>query len=183
MKEKRERTCNNLTRVYICTQQLNDTTWHKDCASSCLSLYSLACDAVEGPGLVLDVGIEISPELDEEEGRCGALVVQLLQAALLLREFVVYLPDVDRLEERIRVVRRASYVDEQVPLVLCARKIGELSVENFSLSLIFCFTIKMTDHDFTMKLINQTIFLVLKISWNSTDLLVNETTESLFLVY
>ena len=131
MKEKRERTCNNLTRVYICTQQLNDTTWHKDCASSCLSLYSLACDAVEGPGLVLDVGIEISPELDEEEGRCGALVVQLLQAALLLREFVVYLPDVDRLEERIRVVRRASYVDEQVPLVLCARKIGELSVENF----------------------------------------------------
>jgi hypothetical protein len=72
----------------------------------------LARDAVKSPGLVLDVGIEISPELDEEEGGLRTLVVQLLQAALLLREFVVYLPDVDGLEERIGVGRRAAYVDE-----------------------------------------------------------------------
>lgn len=81
-------------------------------------VYSLARNAVERPGLVLDVGIEISPELDEEEGGLGAFVVQLLQAALLLREFVVYLPDVDRLEEGIGVGSRAPYVHEQVPVVL-----------------------------------------------------------------
>lgn len=63
----------------------------------------LAGNAVEGAGFVLDVGIEISPELDEEEGRLRALLVQLLKAALLLREFVDYLPDVDRLEQRIGV--------------------------------------------------------------------------------
>lgn len=78
----------------------------------------LARHAVERPGLVLDVGIEISPELDEEEGRLGTLVVELLEATLLLREFVVYLPDVDSLEKGIGVGRRAAYVHEQVPVIL-----------------------------------------------------------------
>ena len=55
------------------------------------------CDAVERVVAVGDVGVEIRPELDEEERLCGALLVQLLQAALLLRKLVLDLAHVDRL--------------------------------------------------------------------------------------
>lgn len=59
--------------------------------------YLLACYTIEGSSLILDVRIEISPEFNEEEGRLWSLVVKFLQAALFLREFIVYLPDIDSL--------------------------------------------------------------------------------------
>ena len=55
------------------------------------------CDAVERVVAVGDVGVEIRPELDKEKGFGGALLVQLLQAALLLRKLVLDLAHVDRL--------------------------------------------------------------------------------------
>ena len=55
------------------------------------------CDAVERVVAVGDVGVEIRPELDKEKGFSGALLVQLLQAALLLRKLVLDLAHVDRL--------------------------------------------------------------------------------------
>lgn len=61
-----------------------------------MTSHSLARDAVEhSAGFVLNVAIEISPKLNEEEGCLRPFVVELLQAALLFREFVVYLFDVD----------------------------------------------------------------------------------------
>lgn len=50
--------------------------------------------SVEGTGLVLNVRVEVRPKFDKKEGVLRSLVVELLQATLLLREFVVYLPNV-----------------------------------------------------------------------------------------
>ena len=59
-------------------------------------------DAVEGvlrAGRVGRAGVvEVRPELDEEEGLGRALLVQLLQTALLLGELVLDLAHVDRLQ-------------------------------------------------------------------------------------
>ena len=48
---------------------------------------------------VRDVGVEIRPELDEEERLGGALLVKLFQAALLLRKFVLDLAHIDGLQK------------------------------------------------------------------------------------
>lgn len=62
------------------------------------------------------------PELDEEEGIVRALLVQLLQASLLLGEFVVDLPHVDGLQHGVIVARlRRADVYEQV-FILWERK-------------------------------------------------------------
>ena len=49
-----------------------------------------------------DVCVEIGPELDEEEGVCRPLLVELLESALLFRELVLDLPDVDGLQHGLR---------------------------------------------------------------------------------
>lgn len=92
-----------------------------------LICYLLARYTVESSRLVLDVGVEIRPELHEEEGYLRSFVVQLLEAAFLLRELVVNLPHVHCLQEGIRVRRRTSYVDEQVLVVLKTIFIERLS--------------------------------------------------------
>ena len=55
-------------------------------------------DAVEGVALVREIGVEVRPELDKEEGVPGSLLVELLQPAGLLRELVLDLPHVHRLQ-------------------------------------------------------------------------------------
>ena len=67
--------------------------------------HSLGGYSVEGRPLVADVRVEIGPELDEEERLCGALLVQLLQAALLLGKLVLDLAHVDRLQKNSSEVR------------------------------------------------------------------------------
>ena len=62
--------------------------------------YSRRGDAVEGVALVREVGVEVRPELDEEEGVARPLLVQLLQAPGLLGELVLYLPHVHRLQHK-----------------------------------------------------------------------------------
>lgn len=63
------------------------------------------------------------PELDQEEGMRGTAIIQLPQAALFLREFVIDLPDVHTLEGgRSRAGAVLADVYEQVPLVL--RRVG-----------------------------------------------------------
>lgn len=63
------------------------------------------------------------PELDQEEGVRGPAIVQLPQATLFLREFVIDLPDVHTLEGgRSRAGAVLADVYEQVPLVL--RRVG-----------------------------------------------------------
>ena len=60
------------------------------------------------------------PELDQEEGVLWPLLVELLQAALLLRELVVDLPDVHRLQHRVAVARvRLADVHEKVFMLEC----------------------------------------------------------------
>ena len=78
----------------------------------------LARDAVESARFFLDVGVEICPEFDEEEGRLWSLVVEFFEAIRLFRKLVVYLPHVDGLEKWIRVCRGATYVDEEVFVIL-----------------------------------------------------------------
>lgn len=51
--------------------------------------YSLATDAIKCSSIVLQVGIEIGPELHQEEGILWALFVQLFEPATLLWIFVV----------------------------------------------------------------------------------------------
>ena len=46
--------------------------------------------------------VEVRPELDEEEGLGRALLVQLLQPALLLGELVLDLAHVDRLQRELK---------------------------------------------------------------------------------
>lgn len=59
------------------------------------------------------------PEFDQEEGVRRPAVIQLPQTALLLREFVVDLPDVHALQwGRARARAVLADVHEQVPLVL-----------------------------------------------------------------
>ena len=55
-------------------------------------------DGVEGTSILVDVGAQIGPEFDEEEGVLRTFVEEFLEAALLLREFVVDLSDVHRLQ-------------------------------------------------------------------------------------
>lgn len=63
------------------------------------------------------------PELDQEEGMRGPTIIQLPQAALFLREFVIDLPDVHTLKGgRSRAGAVLADVYEQVPLVL--RRVG-----------------------------------------------------------
>lgn len=85
--------------------------------------YSLARDAVEYSTFVLDVAIEISPKLNEEESRLRSFIVKFFQTALLFREFVVYLFNVDRFQQRIGVGRGTSYMDEQVFVILKEKEI------------------------------------------------------------
>ena len=54
---------------------------------------------MEGVTLVGDLTVEVSPELDQEEGVGGSLSIELLQAVRLLRELVLNLPDINRLRE------------------------------------------------------------------------------------
>ena len=78
----------------------------------------LARDTVKRPSLVLDIGIEISPEFDKEKGSLWSLVVHFTEATLFLGEFVVYLLYVNRFEQWIGVGRGSSYVNEEMPLEL-----------------------------------------------------------------
>lgn len=72
------------------------------------------------------LGGRTHPKLDQEEGMGGSSVVQLPQTPLLLREFVVDLPDVHTLEGgRSRAGAVLADVDEQVPLVLGGTAAGE----------------------------------------------------------
>lgn len=73
---------------------------------------SLAGYAVKRAGFILDVRIEIRPKFDKEEGSLWSLVVELFEPILFLRKLVVYLPYIYRLEQRIRICCRTSYVDE-----------------------------------------------------------------------
>ena len=52
---------------------------------------------MEGVTLVRDLTVEVSPELDQEEGIRGSLAIKLLQAVRLLRELVLNLPNIHRL--------------------------------------------------------------------------------------
>lgn len=59
------------------------------------------------------------PELDQEESMGGAAIIQLPQTALLLREFVIDLPDIHTLERGCsRAGAVLADVYKQVPLVL-----------------------------------------------------------------
>lgn len=78
-----------------------------------------ACNTVESTGLVLHVRIEIRPEFDKEEGVLRALVVELLETALLLREFVVDLSHINGLQQWIRIGNGGpANVNKEMPLVL-----------------------------------------------------------------
>lgn len=69
-------------------------------------------DAVKRFRAVLDVRVEIRPKLDQEERVLRPLLVQVFEAAFI-GEFVVYLLDIDRLQERVSVRNRLSaYVHE-----------------------------------------------------------------------
>lgn len=85
--------------------------------------YSLARDAVECSSFVLDVTIEISPKLNEEESCLWSFIVKFLETALLFGKFVVYLFNIDRFKQRVRVGCGTSYMDEQVFVVLKKREI------------------------------------------------------------
>jgi hypothetical protein len=52
---------------------------------------------VKGPHVLRDVGAQIGPEFHQEKGVLRTLVEELLEAALFLGEFVVDLPDINRL--------------------------------------------------------------------------------------
>lgn len=63
------------------------------------------------------------PELDQVESVLRALAEQLLQAAFLFGEFVVDLPDVDALQQRVAVAQAAlADVHKQVLVVLRGRR-------------------------------------------------------------
>ncbi len=67
------------------------------------------------------------PELDQVESVLRALGEQLLEAALLLRELVVDLPDVHTLQQGVAVARAAlADVHKQVLVVLRGRDRLEL---------------------------------------------------------
>lgn len=67
-------------------------------------------------------GAFTDPELDQVESVLRAHAEQLLQAALLLGELVVDLPDVDALQHRVAVARVAlADVHKQVLVVLKGR--------------------------------------------------------------
>lgn len=88
--------------------------------------YSLARDAVECSSFVLDVTIEISPKLNEEESCLWSFIVKFLETALLFGKFVVYLFNIDRFKQRVRVGCGTSYMDEQVFVVLKNKKKREI---------------------------------------------------------
>jgi len=68
-----------------------------------VSVFLRSGDAIESAALVGDVGVEVGPELDEEEGVPGPLLVELLQPARLLRELVLDLPHVHRLQPSAKI--------------------------------------------------------------------------------
>jgi hypothetical protein len=55
-------------------------------------LYSLTGNTIKCPCLILDVSVEVSPELDKEEGILWTFIIQFLQPTLFFREFVIDLP-------------------------------------------------------------------------------------------
>ena len=63
---------------------------------------SLGGNAIEGGSLVTYFGVEVRPELDEEESVLRALAVEHLQSVVLFRELVLDLPYVHRLRRRGR---------------------------------------------------------------------------------
>jgi len=89
-------------------------------------------DGVEGTSILVDVGAQIGPEFDEEEGVLRTFVEEFLEAALLLREFVVDLSDVHRLEHGVRIHCWSADVHEQMLVVrigiaLLLKKGGEFN--------------------------------------------------------
>lgn len=59
------------------------------------------------------------PELDQEESVLRAFLIELLEASLLLRELVIDLPDVHRLQQGVTVGRVGlTDVDKQVFAIL-----------------------------------------------------------------
>lgn len=60
----------------------------------------LASNSVESTSLVLNVGVEVCPELDQEESILGSLVIQLFEATLLLWELVIDLPHIHGLKHK-----------------------------------------------------------------------------------
>lgn len=58
----------------------------------------LAGNAIERSGFIFDIGIQISPEFDKEEGISWPPFKELLQAPFFLRELVIDLPDIHCLE-------------------------------------------------------------------------------------
>ena len=74
-------------------------------------------DSIKRASFVWDICIEIGPEFDQVKRVLGALLVQLLESSLLLRELVLNLPDVDGFEDGIRVSDGATDVDEEVLVV------------------------------------------------------------------
>ena len=72
--------------------------------------------AVEGAWIVGNIGIEVGPELDEEEGLLGSLLVQLLQPLLLLGELVLDLPHVHRLQQQSQC-HKISFNYTLVPVI------------------------------------------------------------------
>ena len=62
---------------------------------------NLRCgDSIEGIVIMVCICVEISPELHQEESVLRSLVVQILQTFTLLRELVLDLPHVHRLNRR-----------------------------------------------------------------------------------
>ena len=60
---------------------------------------TVALQASGEPVTIIDVGVEISPELDQVEGILGALAVKLLQTTGLVWELVFDLSNVHRLKD------------------------------------------------------------------------------------
>ena len=58
------------------------------------------CDSIEGIVIMVCICVEISPELHQEESVLRSLVVQILQSFTFLRELVLDLPHVHRLNIR-----------------------------------------------------------------------------------
>ena len=54
----------------------------------------LASNSIKCSGLILDIDIQVCPELDKEEGILRALIIEFFQTTLLLRELVVDLPNI-----------------------------------------------------------------------------------------
>lgn len=91
-----------------------------------------AGNSVEGVGIVQVIRVEVRPEFDEEERVAGSLLVQLLEAAFLLWELVIYLLHVYRL---LGINRNVHFT--QGPIIVVSNLYLQLTFFNLGSKYLF----------------------------------------------